>query len=67
MGPISSKITLTKEKERRKRKSEEEERRRREKSNGCTLTFYSGYFWPKKNLLDRKGPFGGGNVFKKYG
>ena len=71
MGPISSKITLTKEKERRKRKSEEEERRRREKSNGCTLSFYNGYFgdsfWPKKNLLDTKGPFGGGNVFKQYG
>ena len=36
----------------RKRKSEEEERRRREKSNGCTLSFYSGYFgdifWPEK-------------------
>ena len=62
MDPISSKITLTKEKERRKRKSEEEERRRREKSNGCTLSF-----WPKKNLLDTKGPFGGGNVFKQYG
>ena len=30
-GPISSKITLTKEKERRKRKSEEEKRRAREK------------------------------------
>ena len=28
----------------RKRKSKEEERRRREKSNGCTLSFYSGYF-----------------------
>ena len=43
----------------RKRKSEEEERRRREKSNGCTLSFYSGYFgdifWPeKKKLLDGK-------------
>ena len=39
------------EKERRKRKSKGEERRRREKSNGCTLSFYNGYF-----------PFGG-NVF----
>ena len=51
--PRSSKITPTKEKERRKRKSEEEERRRREKSNGCTLTFYNGYFgdfWPKKTV-----------------
>ena len=39
LGPISSKITLTKVKERRERKIEEEERRRREKSNGCTLSF----------------------------
>ena len=42
MAPISSKLTLTREKNRRKRKSEEEERRRREKSNGCTLSFYNG-------------------------
>ena len=41
----SLKITHAKEKERRKRKSEEEERRRRrEKSNGCTLSCYHGYF-----------------------
>ena len=40
----------------RKRKSEEEERRRREKSNGCTLSFYSGYFGDLagKKLLDGK-------------
>ena len=44
LGPISSKVTVTKEKERRKRKSEEEERRGREKSNGCTPGFYNGYF-----------------------
>ena len=66
LGPISSKITLTRERERRTRKSEEEEMRRREKSNGCTLSFYNGYFedrfWPKK-LLDAKGPFGS-KVFK---
>ena len=31
LGPISSKMTVTKEKERRKRGSEEKERRRREK------------------------------------
>ena len=61
LGPISTKKILTKEKERRKRKSEEEERRR-EKSNGCTLSFYNGYFGRKK-LLDVKGRFGG-NVFK---
>jgi len=42
LAPISSKLTLTREKDRRKRKSEEEERRRREKSNGCTLSFYNG-------------------------
>ena len=33
-----------KEKERRRRKSEKEERRRRDKKNGCTLSFYNGYF-----------------------
>ena len=44
LSPVSSKITLTKEKQRRERESEEEERRRREKSNGCTLSFYNGYF-----------------------
>ena len=41
-------------KERKKRKSEEKEKRRREKSNGCTLSFYNGYFgdsfWPKKTV-----------------
>ena len=35
MGPISSKITVTKEKEKRKRGSEEREK----KSNGFTLSF----------------------------
>ena len=56
-----------KEKERRKIKSEEKETRRRERSNGCTLSFYNGYFgWKKKKkkekkLLDAKGPFGGKN------
>ena len=58
VSPRSSKITVTKEKERRKRKSEEKERRRREKSNGCTLSFYNGYFgvsfWPKKNCWTQK-------------
>ena len=34
----------SKEKKRRKRKSDVEERRRREKSNGCSLSFYIGYF-----------------------
>ena len=59
-GWPSSKITVTKEKQRRKRKSEEQERTRREKSNGCTLSFYNGYFimascekncWMQKILL----------------
>ena len=59
LGPISS--NHTKEgKEKEKRKSEEEGRSRREKSNGCTLSSYNGYFG---DLLDGKGPFGG-NVFK---
>ena len=41
LGPISSKMTVTKEKERRKRGGEEKERKRREekKSNGFTLSF----------------------------
>ena len=43
MRPISSKITLGKEKEKRKRKREREERRRREKK-GYTLSFYNEYF-----------------------
>ena len=67
LGPISSKITVAKEKESRKRKSEEEERKRREKSNGCTLSFSNGYFedflTENKKLLKGKGPFGG-NLFK---
>ena len=33
-----------KRQERRRRKSEKEERRRRDKKNGCTLSFYNGYF-----------------------
>ena len=61
LGPISS--NHNKEgKEKEKRKSEEEGRSRREKSNGCTLSSYNGYFAEKK-LLDGKGPFSG-NVFK---
>ena len=52
LSPISSKITLTKERERRKQRSEGKERRKREESNGRTLGFYNSYFgdgfWPKK-------------------
>ena len=51
MGPISSKIIVTKEKEKEEKKkrkkeekkSDEKERRTREKSNGCTLRLYNGY------------------------
>ena len=42
-----------KEKERRKIKSEEKETRRRERSNGCTLSFYNGYFGRKKKKKKR--------------
>ena len=53
-------------KERKKERKKERERRKKggelEPSNGCTLSFYNGYFGEKK-LLDTKGPFGG-DVFK---
>ena len=58
LGSISFQITLTKEKERAKRKKA----RWREKSNGCTLNFYNGYFGREK-ILDAKTP-SGGNVVK---
>ena len=58
LGPISSKITLTKEKERRKRKSEDKERRRKQKKTMVALLVSrNGYFWGSF------WPFGG-NVFK---
>ena len=44
---ISSKITV---KGKRKRKSEQKERRRREKKQGCTLSFYNGYFVRRKKV-----------------
>ena len=65
LGPISSKITVTKEKERRQRRSEEQERRRREKkSNGFTLSFIIATLeiFAVNKLLDTKGRFRG-NVF----
>ena len=38
-----------------KRRKEEERRRRNKKSNGCTLSFFNGYFedsfWPKKKVI----------------
>ena len=57
LGPISS--NRTKEgKEKEKRKSEEEGRSRTQKSNGCTLSSYNGYFGdsflPKKNCWTEK-------------
>ena len=61
-----------KEKERRKIKDKEKEMRRRERRNGCTLSFYNGYFGRKKKkrkekkLLDAKVPFGC-KVFKNPG
>ena len=55
LSPMNFKITVTKEikrkggKERVRRKKGGEEK----KSNGCTLSFYHGYFgdsfWPKTN------------------
>ena len=59
MGPISSKITLTKEKERRKGKNKKEERRRRKKAMVALLVFfYNRYFgdkvWPKKSCWTQK-------------
>ena len=65
LSPISSKITLTKEKERKKRKSQEEERRRREKAMVALLVFIMVtleiVFRPK--LLGGRGLFGD-NVLK---
>ena len=43
-----------------------EEERRRKNSNGCTLSFYNGYFGDlaeKKKLLDENEPFAS-NDFK---
>ena len=42
-----------KETERREIKSEEKEMRRRERTNGCTLSFYNGYFGRKKKEKKR--------------
>ena len=63
MGPISSKITVTKEKEKRKTKSETKERRRREKKAMFVLLVLIMATFGRKKLLDAKGPFGD-NVFK---
>ena len=63
MGPISSELTLTKE--RRKRKKERggrKEEKRKTAMVALLFSFYNGYFGEKK-LLDTKGLFGG-NVFK---
>ena len=63
-----SKITVTKEKERRKKRASRSGKEEKKiKSNGCTLSFYNGYFgdsfWPKKLLDANLGSFGG-NVIK---
>ena len=56
LDPTGSKITLMKETERREIKSEEKEMRRRERTNGCTLSFYNGYFgWKKKKRKETVG------------
>ena len=66
LSPISSKITVTKEKERRKRSSEEKERTQK-KAMLALLVFIIAtleiVFGQNKKLLDGKGPFGD-NVFK---
>ena len=49
-GKLQNHTNELKEKERRKRMSEKKDRRKREKSNGCTLRFYVGYFGEKKNV-----------------
>ena len=68
LSPISSKITLTKEKERRKQRSEGKERRKREESNGRILGFYNSYFgdgfWPKKKTVGLKRSIWRLSVFK---
>ena len=53
LGPISSKITVTKEKERKKERARRKKGGEEKKSNGCTLSFYNGRFgdsfWRKKS------------------
>ena len=65
LGPdkLQNRSNEGKLKERRKRENEEEERRRRDKSNGCTLSFYNGYFGRK--LLNGKGPFGSNFIYSE--
>ena len=65
LSPISSKITVTREREKEKKKERGEEKDL-EKGNGCTLSFYITLeilFGQNKKLLDGKGPFGD-NVVK---
>ena len=51
MHPITPKTTLTKDKKRKNRNSEEKELRGKN-CNGCTLNFYIGYvFGRKENCL----------------
>ena len=62
LGPDKLQNHTNEGKSKEKKMSEEDEKRRREKSKGCTLSFYDGYFRDVL-LLDGKGPFSG-NVFK---
>ena len=64
MGPISSKITVAKEKERRKRKKERGGRKVEKRKKQCLHSqFLKWLLWKKKKLFDTKDPFAG-NVFK---
>ena len=66
LSPISSKITLTKEKQSREKETARRKKGGEEKkSNGCTLNFYNGYFEfvAEKKLFDGGGPFSS-DVFK---
>ena len=67
-GPDKLQNHSNEEKRKEKKKNCEEhiERRRKERSNGCTLSFYNGYFgqfWTKKKCWTEKIHKFGGNVF----
>ena len=61
-GPDKLQNHTNEGKRKEKKMSEEEGKRKGEKSKGCTLSFYNGYFGDVL-LLDGKGPFSG-KVFK---
>ena len=67
-GPDKLQNHSNEEKRKEKKKNGEEhiERRTKERSNGCTLSFYNGYFgwfWTKKKCWTEKIHKFGGNVF----